>query len=97
MKNYEIVELNDEQLEQVTGGRRKPFVRATGNSVNVRSGPGTDYPVVARLGYLDMVPATGEVRKDKHGTWWAKVTTPVNQNTYVTGWVCRKYAEPCWH
>ena len=97
MENNEFFELSEDQLEQVTGGKKRPFVRATGKNVNVRSGPGTNYPVVARLGYLDQVPASGEVRKDKHGTWWAKVAVAVSQDKYVTGWVSRKYAEPCWN
>ena len=55
-KNFfeqDIEELNLDDMEQVSGGKKRPFVRSLGKNVNVRKGPGTEYPVVAQLGYLD--------------------------------------------
>ena len=48
-------ELNLDEMEQITGGKKRPFVRALAKNVNVRKGPGMEYPVVAQLGYLDEV------------------------------------------
>ena len=45
-----IEELNLEDMEQVAGGKKRPFIRSLGKDVNVRKGPGTEYPVVAQLG-----------------------------------------------
>jgi hypothetical protein len=51
----DITELSLDDMEQVSGGKKRPFVRSLGKNVNVRKGPGTEYPVVAQLGYLDEV------------------------------------------
>ena len=92
-----IEELNLEDLEQVTGGKKRPFVRSMGKDVNVRMGPGMEYPVVAQLGYLDEVPVVSKkiVKEGKY--YWAKVTVSVSQSKYVDGWVCSKYCKGCWH
>ena len=100
MENFfenDVQELNLEELEQVTGGKKRPFVRSMGKGVNVRMGPGTEYPVVAQLGYLDEVAVVSKkiVKNGKY--YWAKVTVSVSQSKSVEGWVCSKYCEGCWH
>lgn len=92
-----IEELNLDELEQVTGGKKRPFVRSLGKNVNVRMGPGTEYPVVAQLGYLDEVAVVSRkiVKNGKY--YWAKVTVGVSQSKFVEGWVCSKHCEGCWN
>ena len=97
MSSSEFIELDLDALEQVSGGKKTPYVRSLGKNVNVRSGPGKEYPVVAQLNYLDEVPASGETCRDKHGTLWARVRTLTSQNKRVTGWVSREFAEPCYN
>ena len=38
----DAMELNLDDLEQVSGGKKRPFVRSLGKNVNVRKGPGTE-------------------------------------------------------
>ena len=92
-------ELDLEAMEQVSGGKKKrPFVRALARNVNVRKGPGTEYGVVAQLGYLDEVAVISKkIVRDEKGYYWAKVIVGVGQSKYVEGWVCSKYAEGCWN
>lgn len=92
-----IEELNLNELERVTGGKKRPFVRSLGKNVNVRMGPGTEYPVVAQLGYLDEVAVVSRkiVKDGKY--YWAKVTVSTSQSNSVQGWVCSKHCEGCWH
>ena len=93
-----IEELALDDMEKVTGGKKWPYVRSLGKDVNVRTGPGTQYPVVATLGYLDEVPVVSkQIVKDDRGYYWAKVRTAVSQMKSVEGWVCSKYAEGCWN
>ena len=94
----EIEELNLDDMEQVTGGKKRPFIRSLGKNVNVRKGPGTEYPMVAQLGYLDEVPVISrKIVRDGKGRYWAKIRTGVSQSKYVEGWVCSANAEGCWN
>ena len=90
-------ELNLDEMEQIAGGKKRPFVRALAKNVNVRKGPGTEYPVVAQLGYLDEVAVVSRkiVKDGKY--YWAKVIVGISQNEYVEGWVCSRHAEGCWN
>ena len=93
-----VQELGLDELEQVVGGRKRLFIRALGKNVNVRKGPGTEYPVVAQLGYLDEVPVIGKrAVRDSQGHYWARITTGLSQNKRVEGWVSSQYAEACWN
>ena len=93
-----IEELNPDDLEQVTGGKKRPFVRAMAKGVNVRKGPGTEYPAVAQLGYLDeVVVVSHKIVKDSKGYYWAKVKVGVSQSKFVEGWVCSKHCKGCWN
>lgn len=91
-------ELSLDELELVAGGKRRPFVKAMAKNVNVRQGPGTEYPVVAQLGYLDEVAVVSHrIVRDSKGHYWAKVTVGVSQNKFVDGWVCSKHCKGCWN
>ena len=92
-----IEELNLDDMEQVTGGKKRPFVRSLGRNVNVRKGPGTEYEVVAQLGYLDEVAVVSRKIVKNGNYYWAKVTVGVSQSKNVEGWVSSKYCEGCWN
>lgn len=89
IENNSIVELNEESLEEVSGGKggAGQKVKATGN-VHVRTKPnrkGED------LGILDMgekVPFLGERKTDERGVAWYKV-----KFCGRTGWVSSKYSK----
>ena len=93
-----VEELNLDEMEQVSGGKKRPFIRSLGKNVNVRKGPGKEYPVVAQLGYLDEVPLISrKIVRDGKGRYWAKIRTGISQNKTVEGWVCSAHAEGCWN
>ena len=94
--NFEELSLND--MEQVTGGKKRPFVRSLAKNVNVRKGPGKEFDVVAQLGYLDEVAVVSKkIVRDENGYFWCKVIVGVSQNKFVEGWVCSKHCEGCWN
>ena len=87
-KNENIVELDIQDLEEVSGGRfhGKNFVKATGN-VHVRKGAGTDYGIMGTLERGTIVTYLRLTKKDKKGTKWYKINYNGNE-----GWVCSDYA-----
>ena len=103
MENNEFMELgmeemNLDEMEEVTGGKKRMFVRALDKGVAVRSGPGSNYSVIARLGYGDEVLVVGKkIYKDKNGLRWAKVTVGVSQKKFVEGWVSSKHCDAVWY
>ena len=66
-----VKELNLDEMELVTGGKKRPFVRSLAKDVNVRLGPGTEYPVVAQLGYLDDVAVVSRKIVKNGNYYWA--------------------------
>ena len=90
IENLNAVELSEEELEDVAGGKsngNSGFVKTTAN-VNIRKGPGLDY---ARMGtvpedvYLSYL---GSTKKDDRGVKWYKV----NYNGNV-GWISSRYSK----
>lgn len=75
-----IVELEDAELEQVSGG--KDILKVRRGEVNIRSGPGKEYPIIAIMIRGDELLNLYEKKKDTHGKTWMKVRA-VDQN----GWV----------
>ncbi|MFA7665388.1 MAG: SH3 domain-containing protein [Burkholderiaceae bacterium] len=58
---------------------KKPFFVVKGQDVNIRSGPGTNHPVVGKALY-------GEVMQTlEHGPGWARV----RNGEGLTGWIAR--------
>ncbi len=78
--NENIVELEDAELEEVAGG--KDILKVRKGEVNIRSGPGKEYGVVAIMLRGDELLNLYEKKKDKHGKTWMKVRA-VDQN----GWI----------
>ena len=73
------------------------FIQATSKSVNVRSGAGEQYGVVARLQRLDECRATGSFKRDANGDWWSEIYMGIDQNTIITGWVSGSVTRPVWY
>jgi uncharacterized protein YgiM (DUF1202 family) len=61
-----------------------PQVEAA-NAVNIRSGPGTNYPIIGSLSPGIPLPVTG---RNEAGTWWQ-----VQQEDGTTGWVADSVVE----
>ena len=74
------IELEDAELEAVAGG--KDILKVRKGEVNVRSGPGKEYPVIAIMSRGDELLNLYEKKKDSEGKTWVKVRA-VDQN----GWV----------
>ena len=89
-KNENIVELDDEALDEVSGGKKKSspkFLKLTGN-VNIRKAPSLDGAIITSLSEGTVISYLGSSKKDKRGVAWYKV----NCNGSV-GWVSSKYAK----
>ena len=68
-EQYVIVELDEEELEEVAGGRH---VQSTGNGVHIRKGPGTWYASKGCIkpGAYTIVEEKGIWLKLKSGEGW---------------------------
>lgn len=84
MENLVGMELSDDDLSQVTGGKSIYVTAKT--EANIRSGPGKDYPVVGKTIKGFEAKYLGEYRKDAEGRIWCKVAY-----NHKTGWVSSKY------
>ena len=80
----EIFELNDEALEDVTGGTR---IRATGN-VHIRRGPGLEFGKLGTLHKGDSLTYDGRSEKDERGVRWYRV-----RYNGSFGWVSSRYSK----
>jgi uncharacterized protein YraI len=85
-EQYVIVELDEEELEEVAGGRH---VQSTGNGVHIRKGPGTTYSVIGKVNKGDRLTYDGAKDYDRKGVMWYAVKW-----NGVRGWICSKYARP---
>ncbi len=86
MSEQNIFELNEEQLGEVTGGKEQK-VMATQGGVNVRSGPGTSFGVVAKTQKGSIATYTGEARVVE-GKLWICVKWSGKM-----GWICEDYVK----
>ena len=68
-----VVELNEEALAEVAGGKSAKYVLAVADA-NVRSGPGTEFAVVGHSVAGFSAKYTGEKKKDSKGKTWYRVT-----------------------
>ena len=80
-KAMESIELTDEELDLVSGGKRTLYsVKA--KSATIRSGPGANYDVVRCMSKGCDIVYLGEKKVDKKGNTWLKVSA-----ASATGWV----------
>lgn len=87
--NESIVELEDQELEDVSGGKfsGKNFLRATAN-VHVRKGPGTENKIMGTLPSGTIVSYLRVSKKDTKKKTWYKI----NYNGQE-GWVISDYVK----
>jgi len=74
-----IVELDEEALELVSGGKE---YKVKVSEANVRSGPGKDYAVTGKLKKGDKVTYLKDKKQDKSGKTWVYVS-----NGSLNGWI----------
>ena len=78
MENIEnkMVELNDEALEEVSGGKSSGSTRIVGDSgkSNVRTGPGLDYRSIGVLHVDESAKYLGSYAMDDRGVRWYKIS-----------------------
>ena len=87
MDQNDIFELSVDELEGVTGGKGTTVV-AKKDGVNIRSGPGTHYAVVAKTTKGSKATYANEtVFVD--GKAWIRVTWGLNKS----GWICSDYVK----
>ena len=79
-----IVELNDDEMEAISGGKTK-IGAVTGNT-NVRTGPGLKYKIIGVLHKGDETRYLGKSSTDERGVAWYKV-----EWNGKTGWVSSRY------
>ena len=84
-ENMNIVELNDAELEDITGG--KTTLVATRDEANIRSGPGTSSPVIGHTVRGKSATYLGE-KVTRNGRTWLKVSFHGK-----TGWICSDYVK----
>jgi hypothetical protein len=83
-----MMELNDDALEQVSGGKGgHKFIKMTG-SIHVRKGPGLDYAEIKVIKSGKTAKYLGSTKKDVRGVAWYKVSF-----NNKTGWVSSRYSE----
>ena len=80
LEAMDSVELSDEELEAVAGGKKLLYVKAS--EANIRSGPGKEYPILWTLGKNDELIYKGKTEKDLKGKTWVKINA-----AGVTGWI----------
>ena len=67
-----IIELNDEQLEAVSGGKGYMIGGESGKS-NVRTGPGLDFKSIGTLHKGEEARYLGKSTTDERGVVWYKI------------------------
>lgn len=84
----DMMELNLDEMGEVTGGKSaNEKIKATG-SVNVRTGPGLQYPSIGTIEKGDKLVFLGATKKDDRGVRWYKV-----KYNGKNGWVSSKYSK----
>ena len=68
----EIIELNDEEMESVAGGKSYKIGGDSGKS-NVRTGPGRDYKSIGVLHKDEDAKYLGKTSTDERGVVWYKI------------------------
>lgn len=79
--NPGMIALEDEALEQVSGGREQTL-RVKKEEAKLRSGPGKDYSVMRKVSRGDELIFMGEKQKDRYNKTWMRVSV-----YGIIGWV----------
>ena len=83
--NNNLVELSEEELGSIVGG--KTTLVATTDGANIRKGPGTSYPVIDTTVRGKTATYLGE-SASRNGRTWLKVSFKDK-----VGWICSKYVK----
>ena len=70
--NLNTVELTDEELEVVTGGKSR-YIEGDNGKSNVRTGPGLDYRKIGVLHVGEDAKYLGKTSTDDRGVVWYKI------------------------
>ena len=73
------------------------FMKATVQTVNVRSKPAAKYDVLTQISSGDENRATGDFKRDKDGNWWIRVYASLSQTKTVKGWVISDEVQAVWY
>ena len=84
-ENLNVVELNDEELGEVAGGKHSYITGDNGKS-NIRTGPGLGYASIGVLRRGESVKYLHDTSVDNRGVTWYKV-----RYNGRTGWVSSRY------
>ena len=72
IENLNIVELEDEDLEEVAGGRSR-YIEGDNGKSNVRTGPGLGYRSIGVLHRGEDAQYLGRTAVDDRGVVWYKI------------------------
>lgn len=72
MENLKVVELNEEEMEAVTGGKTR-YIEGDSGKSNIRLGPGRDYKSIGVLHKGEDAKYLGKTATDERGVVWYKI------------------------
>ena len=68
-----IIPLSDEELEAVTGGKRRTYIEGDDGKSHIRTGPGLGYKSIGVLHRDEDARFLGETDIDDRGVLWYKI------------------------
>ena len=72
MNEMNIVELNDEEMEEVSGGKSR-YIEGDSGKSHVRTGPGLHYKAIGVLHKGEDAKYLGKTAVDDRGVTWYKI------------------------
>ena len=85
------VEPEDIPIEYIEESKFGCRVRTTSGNLNVRSGPGTNYPIIGRFANGSVVDIS--IFADEKGDWIVAGGKDVSTGKMINGWVNQNYLE----
>ena len=71
--NLNVTELNDDALEEVSGGKTHRYIEGDNGKSNVRTGPGLGYKSIGVLHRGEDARYLGKTAVDDRGVVWYKI------------------------
>ena len=72
IESLNMIELNDDELETVSGGKTR-YIEGDNGKSNVRTGPGLDYKSIGTLHKGEDAKYLGKTSTDNRGVVWYKI------------------------
>ena len=88
LSTLEPEDLPIEYIEESKFGCR---VKTTSGNLNIRSGPGTNYPIIGKAANGSVVDVS--IFGDVKGEWWEVGAKDVQTGKWINGWVNSRYLE----